>query len=461
MSILSYDKEFLSTLFKIALPITIQQFVTSFLNIVDVVMIGQLGETSIAALGLANQLFFLLIFLLFGISSGSAIFIAQFWGQRDIKNIRKVMGIGLTISVSCAFLFSLVAVFLPEWVLSIYSKDSAVIALGSSYLRVVGLSYVATAITVSYSSTLRSMEQVKLPMFVSFVAFGLNAILSYGLIFGQWGFPLMGVVGAAVATCIARFVECSALLFFTYSKKLPAAAKISEMFAFDLNFLRNFSKTMLPVVFAEMAWSFGITTYNIIYARMGTESLAAINIAATIEELAFVIFIGLANACAIMIGNKIGEGEEQKAYEYGGKLVILGITGSMLMGCFVFAGAERILSLYKVSQTAHNYALNILTIFSLTMWVRVSNMNLFIGILRSGGDTRFAFMIDSSSIWLIGVPLAFSGAFIFHLPIYWVYSLVVMEEFVKFSITLTRYFSRKWINNLAQLPKKELLAVGG
>ncbi len=449
---LAHDKALLSNVVHLAIPIIVQQLVITFLNVVSVVMVGQLGETAVAALGLANQIFFLMVFVLFGVSSGSAIFVAQYWGQKDIKNIRRILGIGLTLNLMSSTLFTLAAVLMPEVLLGIYSTDPAVVTLGSSYLRVVAFSYIMTAITVSYSATLRSVEQVKMPMMVSIIAVGINAVLSYGLIFGLWGLPQLGVVGAAIATCLSRLVECVILLVFTYGYDLPVAASLAEMFSYDWAFFKKFFTTALPVIFNEMGWSFGITTYNIIYARIGTESIAAVNIAATLEQLAFVIFIGLADSFAIMIGNKIGANDEATAYDYASKLLVFGIAGAMLMGVIVYSSSNLILNLYNVSETAHQYARNIIIAFSLTMWVRVSNLNLCIGILRSGGDTRYAFIVDIGSIWLVGVPMAFTGAFILHLPVYWVYLMAISEEFVKFGLWLTRFFSKKWINNLVQQP---------
>jgi putative MATE family efflux protein len=200
------DKEFLTKMFRLAAPIALQQLVMVLLGLIDMVMIGQLGDAAVAAVGLANQLFFLLFLVLFGIGSGAAIFTAQYWGQQDMLRIRSVLGLGLTLGLAGGLVFSLVSLLLPGQVLSIYSTDPAVITLGSGYLRLVGLSYLATAITFSYAAVLRSIEQVKLPMFISLVTLAVNTVLNYGLIFGQWGLPTLGVNGAALATSIARWL---------------------------------------------------------------------------------------------------------------------------------------------------------------------------------------------------------------------------------------------------------------
>lgn len=198
------DKDFFPTLYRLASPIVVQHFIIFSLGLVDILMIGQLGEAAVAAVGIADQIFFLVILLLFGISSGAAIFTAQYWGKKDVARIKSVLGLTLLMGVSGALIFSGVSVAAPRWVIGVYSKDPAVVQLGSAYLQIVGLTYGVTAVTVSYSAVLRSVENVKLPMFASIVALSLNTVLNYGLIFGHFGLPALGVTGAAIATALAR-----------------------------------------------------------------------------------------------------------------------------------------------------------------------------------------------------------------------------------------------------------------
>ncbi len=446
------DRRFFSTLLKIAVPITIQQFVSSMTNMLDVLMIGQLGETSIAALGLSNQIFFLLSILLFGISSGSAIFTAQYWGNKDLSNLKRVMGIGLSLAIGIAIIYTIIALFLPEIILSFYTNDAAVIALGSQYLRIVGISYIFTSITFTFVSILRSTENVRLPMVITVIALSLNMFLNYVLIFGNFGLPKMGVSGAALGTTIARTIECIIIVFFAYKLKTPAAARLNEL-RYSFSFFKKVLQTSLPAAINELLWSLGITTYNAVYAHIGTNAIAAVNINSTIESMAFVIFIGAANASAIMIGNRIGAGDEETAYDYGNRFLILAVGGAVLIGIIVIFIRPVVLSLYNIEPLSYKLAMQILLIFGATMWIRVTNLIIFIGILRSGGDTRFALYVEMGSIWLIGVPAAVIGAFVFHLPVYWVYTLVLAEEIVKLLFVYPRFKSKKWIYNLAETVK--------
>ncbi len=205
------DREYYGTLLRLALPITAQSFISSLLNMVDVTMIGQLGEISLASVGAANAIFFLMMLTLFGTNGGVGVFIAQYWGKNDLTNVRRVMGIGLTIGLTASFLFTLVALLFPEAAIRLYSPDPAVIAGGGSYLRIVGSVYMVTAVTFAYSSVLRATGFVRVPMVVTIAALSLKTLLNYCLIFGNFGMPAMGIQGAALATVVARLVELAAI----------------------------------------------------------------------------------------------------------------------------------------------------------------------------------------------------------------------------------------------------------
>jgi len=449
------DKEFFRAMLALAVPVAFQQLITASLNMIDVLMVGQLGEASVAALGLANQIFFLLILFLFGVTSGMAIFTAQYWGKGDTEQIHHVLGICLTLSVSVAALFSLAATLIPEKLMGFYTEDLVVIQLGSDYLRIVGLSYVFMAFAVSYISVLRSITQVKVTVVVAVIALVLKTLIAYILIFGIFGFPALGVRGAAIGTSIGWAFECLLLLTLVYALKSPLAANPSSLFHFNRPFLFKVLKTSMPAAVNEILWSFGITTYNAVYARIGTDAIAAININATIEELVFVLFIGLGNACSVMVGNKIGEGDKGTAFEYSRRFTILGVLSALAGGMFVFFARDLVVGLYQLSPSAAFNLRNIMLVYSLSIWLRVFNFMLFIGALRAGGDTRYAMFMELFSIWAIGVPAALIGGFVLHLPVYWVYAMVLLEEAVKAIVILRRYLSRKWIHDLVNITVDE------
>jgi Na+-driven multidrug efflux pump len=261
----------------------------------------------------------------------------------------------------------------------------------------------------------------------------------------------MGVLGAAFAAVVARGLECIGLLVYVYSMNTPVAATLGDLFNFDVPFVGRIIKPLLPVILNELFWSLGITTYNVIYGRMGTDSIAAINIVGSIEQVAFVVFIAISNATSVMVGNRIGSGQEDEAHLYAGRSLGIGIVGGLLTGLLLQILKYPILSLYNVSPDVISNAGYVINIVTLFLWVRINNMTIVVGVLRAGGDTRFSMFLDGMIIWIVGVPLAALAAFVFHLPVYFVYLCAMSEEATKWILGMYRWRSRKWINNLAQI----------
>lgn len=444
------DRGYYAALFTIALPIALQNLVMSSLNMVSVLFIGQLGETSVAALGLANQAFFLLQLALFGVFSGTAMFTAQLWGKRNLEGIHKVLGLSLGLGLIIALIFFTIAIFFPSQFLSIYSKDPEVIALGAGYLRIFGLSYIFVTITFCFASILRSTGQVRLPVTVSIFALILNTLLNYLLIFGLGGLPQMGMRGAALAGLIARLLECTALVSAVYLTRSPIAASLKQMFGFDRAFAWRVLKPVLPITAQEIVWALGVTTYNAIYGRMGTDSIAAMGIVGTIDQLGMVAVFSMAAACAVIVGNQIGADALDRAYWYAGWTLRLAMVIGVFVGVLIYFFSPLILNLYEVSPQVIYYANRVLNVLALIMWIRAADTILIVGILRSGGDTTFSFFLETGTMWLIGVVMASIGAFVFHLPVYWVYALAMLDECTKFVVATWRYYSKRWIHNLAE-----------
>jgi putative MATE family efflux protein len=452
------DPEYFAEVRKIAVPIIIQQFAFASLNMLNVVFVGQRGDTSVAAVGFAGQIYFLLNLIHFGIISGAAMFTAQFWGRRDVPNLRRVLGLCLMIAMGASLVFFSLSQFIPSQLLHIYSKDEAVIALGVGYLRTFSWTFLFFAVTFSYSMVMRSTGDVRTPTTISVIALCISTLLAWALIPGPailgidpttFGFPELGIQGAAVAAVIARAFECVTLITVTYIKKSPVAASLRELTDFDRAFVGRVFKPMLPVMLNELFWALGTTSYSVIYGRMGTSSFAAMNIVSTIDQLAFVLFIGLSNATSVLVGNRIGADKEEEAFTYAGRSLGLGIVGGILIGIVLQLIKTPILSIFKVSPEVIENAGYIINVLALFAWIRVNNMIIVVGVLRAGGDTRFSLFLDGIIIWIVGVPMAYIGANVFHLPVYLVYLCAMSEETIKWILGIWRYRSRRWINNLA------------
>ena len=271
----------------------LQSLFTVLGGTITTLMTGQLGDVSLAAIGLTNQLYFILTLAGFGIGSGSAIFTAQFWGKKNSEDISKVVGVSLSLGLIIGAIFMLVALFIPEMFLRLFTTDEQVIGLGIKLLRIVAPSFLVTPITYIYSLILRSTGNVRLPMQSSTIGVILNILLGYVLIFGKLGIPAQGAQGAAYANLAARILEGLLLVYLAYYLKTPLAAKIQQMLSFDWKFLKILLSKVLPVMVNELLWSVGISTYSAIFARISTEAIAAISIKTSIEDLMFVPFLAL------------------------------------------------------------------------------------------------------------------------------------------------------------------------
>ena len=445
------NKIFLKSMLAIALPIALQNLITSSLNMVDTLMISSLGQTSIAAVGLANQFFFFYILIVFGINSGSSIFIAQYWGKDDIPSIRKVLGLAVSLSLLVGVIFTATALLFPQVIMRILIDDQDVIKIGSDYLRIVALSYIPTSISFAYSVALRTTGRPNIPMKIAAISFITNTVFNYILIFGKLGIPAMGVKGAAWGTVIARFIEIGVTIYAVYSEDGVLAAKIKELLSWNKDFVNRYIKTTYPVILAEGAWSLGQVMYSIAYAKLGEEATAAVQITNTIQNIFFVLVRGLANACTVMIGSKIGSGDEDEAYEYAKNFMILATLLGLVLGLIQAATPDLTLKLFsRLDQSLYEVSRRMLIVMGLTFVIRVFSVTGIVGVLRGGGDTTFAMIIDAGTVWIIGVPLAFIGALMLDIPVYWIYAIVTIEELIKIIIIIPRIINKKWIKDITK-----------
>lgn len=444
------DKKFIKKTIAIGIPIAVQALLNTTLNLVDTMMIGTLGESTIAAVGLANKVFFVFTLLLFGIVSGSSILTAQYWGKRDVKSIRRVLGISLIIGLSGAFIFMLAGLFIPKTVMSIFTPSEGTISIGASYLAIVALSYPLTAITNCYISLLRATNKVKAPVFISVVSILVNVVLNYTLIYGNFGAPKLGVQGAAIATVIARLVECISILAVVYISKGPAAAKIKELVTFDKEFVKKYFVTVSPVIANEFMWGLGVTMYSLVYGRMGDEAVAAITITQNVEQICVVIFQGLSAATAVILGNELGANKIKDAERHSKSFFVLQFMLTIVMGMVCLLIRTPLINLFSVPENIAVDITRCLTVFVCYLPFRMFNLINIVGVLRSGGDTKASLLLDITGVWCVGIPFAFLGGIVLGLPIYYVYAMITIEEVYKFILGLRRYKQKKWLRNIIE-----------
>lgn len=445
---MSKEREFYTKLLKIALPITLQSLIVSSLNMFDTVMVGTLGEEAVAAVGIANQFFFLLNLILLGVSGGCSIYISQFWGKRDNKNIKKIVGIGTITASILGIIFTLMALIFPEFIVTIFSREKQVIELSSSYLRIVSISYIFTAISIMLSSALKCMEKTIIPMCVSFCAVMINIVFNYILVFGKFGFPVLGVDGSAVATVIARIIEFAIILYVTFNRRSIIHGKLREYLNFDFKYYLNIIRDVLPVVINESCWALATISYSIAYGFIGTSAQASIQICNNVQNLFMVVTFGLASGSLVIIGNTIGAGDNKKAKFYAKKFYAISIIVGIILGLSMVASTPIVMKFFKVSNEVVYASANILKVMAMVAPFRVFNIVVVVGILRGGGDVKKAMYIEVSTMWLIGVPMAFLGALLFKFPVEYVVGLTCLEEVVKFILCVYRLKSDKWIRRV-------------
>jgi len=452
MPIHSSSPGFMRGFLRLFLPMATQNLFFNLIGLIDMMMIGQMGDVPVAAVGMAAQFYFLLNLTLFGIASGAAVFAAQYWGGKDLASLRRVLGMCLIGGVSAALGFSLVALLAPGWVISLYTQDPAVADQGVAYLHIIGWSYVFTAVTISFVSMLRATGNTRLPMLVSVGFLCCNVLLNYSLIFGKFGLPEMGIRGAATGTALMRTLECLIFLLILYLSRSPVAGSLRELFHIDRQFIGHHVKLIFIIFINEFVWALGVNVYNAIIARAGTATYAAYSVTASIVGLGLFYTMACAMTSSILVGHAIGAGKPEDAYQIGGKILNISFVGAALIGLLLIFARVPLLDLYQVSPEARASATAMLLVAGLTMGLRGLDAMFVVGILRSGGDTRFSALLDVGSIWLAGIPALALMVFVLRAPVEWIYFAVVLESLVKGVIGLARFFSRRWIRNITASP---------
>lgn len=442
------EKDFYRNLLAVALPIVLQNLMTSSLSFLDTLMIGQIGSVQIAAVGVANQIFFLVNLFIFGIASGASIFFAQYYGARQNEELEKVMGLGFTVSVAGSLIWAVVSLLFPEWIMHIFTDDPLAVSTGAEYQRIVAVSYVFFAVSMIHGFAYRSTGKASLPLKASFVSLVTNAIGNYLLIFGIGPFPMLGAAGAAISTALSRLIEMLLLLYWTYSHKEAFRIRSRNAFRWKGGFIKVYMKTSLPVLCNEMLWALGMTTYKVAYSKLGIDTLAAVNVAEAISNFFFIASMGIGNASTIVLGQTIGSGALDKARNDARGILRLSFFIGVVMGGLLALFAQLFVSWFNIDPEIMSIAQKTLYVIALFQPLKSMNMILFVGILRSGGDTRYALIGETSCVWFVGVPMAFLGSALLSLPLYQVYLMVNLEEVCKIIVSYPRYRSQKWIKVL-------------
>ena len=448
--LISRERNFYKLILSIALPIAIQNLITFSVSLIDTMMLGALGEVQLSAASIGNNLFFILTVLIFGLAGGSNILISQYWGKGDVNTIHKILSIMYRACIIIVAVFVAIATILPEEFMRIYTSDIRVIEEGAIYLRIISIGYIFYALTNVTIMMLRSVKTVKISLVVYSVSLMVNAIFNYIFIFGKFGVPALGVKGAAIATVMARIVEFLIVIIFMVKYENKICLRAKHLLKVDKIILKDFMVNCTPVLFNEFLWSTGSTMISIIIGRLGTETVAANSISNVVFQFVTVFIFGLSNATAVIIGNTIGEGKNEKAKEYSRTVGVLSILMGIMAGVVILLIRPIVVDFYNVSQTTKDIAIQIMNSMSIIVIFQSFGITLMMGVLRGGGDAKFVLVNDIIFLWLVAIPCGFLTAFVLKWPIAAVFFVVKSDEIIKSIIATIRVLSGKWVRNVTR-----------
>jgi putative MATE family efflux protein len=413
-------------------------------------MVSMLGDVSLAAAGMAGQWSWLLNIFLFGVSSGAAIFISQYFGVDDRKGIHRTSGIALFSGVILGAIFMIAACLTPSIVMHIFANDEAVVTEGIEYLKIAGFSYFAVVINGVWGSVLRSTAQVKLPMYVALITTVENAVLNYWLIFGGFGIPAMGIRGAALATVISSWTGALLLIIFSMRRGNILFAPPREIFDLSSENFARFFKKALPVMANESMWGLGTFCFNAIFGALGYENYEAVTILRTFENIAFAFFVGLCNASCIMIGKSVGAGKIERAWQDSKRFSVLIPMFGLVLGWTFIIFRAPLVSIFNlsgnISETVLLTAQSLMIVYSLEMPIRNIPYIQIVGVFRSGGDTTTGVYYDLICLWGLSLPVTLLTAFVFKLPFVPVFAIMYLtEDIIKTILCLKHFKSKKWL----------------
>ena len=443
-------KSFYRAVLILVIPLALQNLINVGVTATDVIMLGKVGEKVLSGASLGGQVQFIMTLIFFGLTSGASVLIAQYWGKGDVPTIEKVLGMSLKISVTIAFAFAVVTYAVPVPIMHLLSSDGQVVTEGAKYLRIVCFSYMFTAVTMVYLNTLRSVERVLISTVVYTVSLLTNIVMNALLIFGLFGFPQLGIRGAAIGTLIARIVEFSIVIFYD--------RKLNKIFRFHWRLLlvkdrmlsADFRKFSVPVIANELMWGSGVAVVAAILGQMGSAASAANSVAQVVRQLATVIAFGVSSAAAIMIGKVIGEGKTDVAREYGRRFVWISLIAGTFGAIVVLIVRPVALSQMSMSTQATQYLSAMMYVMSYFVIGQAYNTTMVVGIFRAGGDTKIGLVIDTAFMWGISILFGAIGAFVLKLSVPVVYIILLSDEVLKLPVTTWRYKKYIWLRNITR-----------
>lgn len=455
------DKGFWKTAVRLAVPVALQNLLTSSFTLADTLLVSNLGSVALSSVGMIGQWAWLMNMILVGFCSATTVFVSQYWGIKDIKKIRRVSGISIIFALIVSVLFTVISLVFTRGVVRIFNSDPSVISAGSEYLKCVCFSFIAVALTNILATILRSVENVKLPMYVSAFTTVLNIFLDYSMIFGKFGFPEMGITGAALATVISAWSGVILLIVISVCQKNILIAGLKQFFVFGKDEFTEYLKKASPVVLNEGMWGAGTFIFNIIFGNMGYEYFSAITILRSFENIAFIIFIGICSASSVMIGKSIGSGKIERGITDAKRFSYIVPVLAVITSVFVILFRNQLVGIFNmgsnIAQGTLDTAAILMIIYSCAFPMRMFSYLQVVSVFRSGGDTVTGAKFDLISLWALSVPATLISVYVFKVPFIWAFAIMyIFEDIPKIGMCVKYYLSKKWIKPVTKEGKQAL-----
>ena len=442
------DRPFFKKTLLLMLPVILQQLITIGINFLDNLMIGSFGEVSIAAAAFGNQAYALFQFICMGLGSGAVVMSSQFWGRREIGPMRVTAALALRVSLVICAVFTAAGVAFPSWILRVFTSDPAVVAAGTPYMRLIGVTFLLAGLSSTATYLMRSVGKVGVPLAGSAIAFFLNLFFNWVFIFGKLGAPRLELVGAAVGTVIARAFEFLFVFGYFVLREDSFGFRPRHLLLPGGSLGREYVRYSLPVLVSDTLLGLSLALTTVIYGHLSADISAAVSIANSLVQLITVLNVGMAGASAIVVGNTVGEGNIPRAKRESNTYILL----SFLFGLVIILPLALLegpyTSLYSIRPDTASIVRDIMLCNYLMLPIQTIAYVISKGILRGGGDTRFLLLADSSCVWFISLPLGALAGFVWHLSPGWIYFLLNVEFPLKGVVCFIRYCTGKWIQEI-------------
>lgn len=449
MAVFTKDRSFYRSLVTLAVPISLQNLVTFAVSFADNVMIGSLGDDAISGVYIGGQLQSVLQMFVGGIEGAILILAAQYWGKKDTQSIRKVVSIGIKFALAVGLLSSLVAVLFPQWVIRAFTTEPGVIQEGAAYVQIVGFTYLFFSVSQVMIAAMRSVETARIGLYISCMALVINVCLNYVFIFGHFGFPAMGVRGAALATLVSRILEMCVGVGYVFFVDRKLRFGLKDLLHTDRQLLRDFIRYGLPVIGGQVVWAINSLANTKILGYYSAGVIAAASITGMLHNLVYVWMNGMSSAVGIITGKTVGAGQYEKMKEYSKTVQMIFLFVGLISGAAVFLARDGFISLYNASPEAQAYSRQFINVISVTIIGTCYQAACLFGLVKSGGDISFVFKNDTIFVFLVVIPSSLLAMWL-GAPPWVVFTCLKCDQIFKCFVAIVKINRYNWMKNLTR-----------